>query len=262
MGGVRKVDDVTVGIIAASEVLSGGGGFTVAYRSHTNGPGDTAGNLVTPGTPSGLVNGDGVLICVVHKGAGGVTGNPVTPTSWTKVAESYGGGGSAGAGSGPSGVTWYFREKTAAWSTVPTVSIPQGNASMALALAYSKTGGAWSVAGGGATYGVSFLENNPVTTLASNPGVMAGDVCVAAFSAQAQSRLFSSFSISAPGLTVAAATTRQDGTLFNTGVGADVSGGVGDATVTAGVATGAPSVSVSINSSSRGAMAMVRLRAA
>jgi hypothetical protein len=232
--------------------------MTIAFRSAGTVSSVTgSATSVTPGLPGSLATGDGVLIFIVTKPE---TAAPQTPTDWTLVADVAGGGGNQGNGTGPTRTTVFFREKTAAWSTMPAVAVTNGNSSAGYAIAYSKSGtAAWGVAAATGTYGVGATTTNGSSTLGSNPGITAGDWCVVGYSNQDDAPTWSAQGVTATGISAWGTVTERTEILEAT-TGNDVGGMVFDVPVTTGTASAAPVTAATASVATRGTVALIRLR--
>ena len=233
--------------------------MTVAFRSiGTVGTGSTS---VTPGLPTGLADTDLVLIRVMTKPD---TAAPVTPSGWTLVADVAGGGGSQGNSAGPSRQVVFSREKDASWSTMPTITVTNGNSSACIAEAWSRGGSGWLVAAATGTYGVinAIAGGSSFSTpLGSDPGLTAGDGVSVGLSNQDDAPTWGSQSVSASGISSWDAFTERS-EVIETTTGTDIGGMLFTTGVVTGTSTGVPTVSATPAGSvaSRGTIALVRLR--
>lgn len=215
---------------------------------------------VSPGTPASLATGDGVLLLVVTKPD---TATINTPSGWTLIANVAGGGGTSGNGTGPTQQAWFFREKDASWSTVPSVTITGGTRSAGAAFRYTKTAGSiWDVSSATGVYGTGGTTTNASTTMGSNPGLVANDAVIGCFTTQASGTTGSAESWTATGVSAwGTVTERADNTIIgatNPGIGSVVFTG----SVTTGASTAAPVMNGTMSVATRGTAAMVRLREA
>lgn len=227
-------------------------------------------SIVTVGTSSvniaelaGWATGDAVFMFVAAKGTVATTPTVVTPAGWTKVCEIFGGfgDGDVASGFGPTLGTWFFREKDAGWTTCPTLTVTNGNACAGFSMAYSKSGGAWSVASATGLFGNAASTASPNSVLTSNPGITEGDRLLCGMTNERGAvTTWSNEAVTVPGATHGAVTIRSD--VIETDGGADCSGVVFDTVVSLGSASGAPAVSADLNSPGCGTAALVRLRAA
>jgi hypothetical protein len=211
---------------------------------------------VTAGTPASLATGDGVLIHVMTKPD---TATISTPAGWTLISDVAGGGGTSGNGTGPTRQATFFREKDAGWTTVPAVTVTNGNSTAAVASRWTKAAGTtWDVAGATGVYGTAAATTNASTVLGSNPGITSGDMLAVGFSNQDDLPTWSAQTISATGATFGSITERSD--VIETTTGNDMGGMLFTAACTAGTASSAATVGGTLSAAGRGTAALTRLR--
>lgn len=228
--------------------------MAVAYVSAgTIGAGTTS---VTPSAPASLANGDGVLIIVDVKPD---TATVVVPDKWTLTCDVAGGGGTTGAAVGPTRQVHLFREKTAAFTVMPTITVTGGSGVAAQAYRSTKAAGTdWDVAGATGVYGTAGTVTNASATLGSDPGITSGDLVIVGASSMSVTPTWSAQSISATGATFGSITERTE--ALETSNGDDVGGMMFTAAVTAGTASTAATVGGTASAATRGTWALTRLR--
>lgn len=209
---------------------------------------------ITPGLPASLTDGDVVWIVVVSKPD---TTTHVTPTDWSLAGSAAGGGGTSGNGTGPTRVSVMFRVKDASWSTMPAITCTGGNSTAAQAFRYTRdTSKTLDVASAGGAFSGNTTAWS--ATMASDPGVTAGDLVLLASSTQDEAPTWSAETFTATGLTLGTATERSEAIEGTTGN--DVGGWMADRPVTAGTATAPAVVTATSSVASRGATLLVRVR--
>jgi hypothetical protein len=231
--------------------------MTVAYGTvgtvpTTTGTG-TGTTSVTPGAPASLADGDYEIIIVQNKPD---TVTPTTPTDWTLIGTVAGGSGASGNSTGASRVTMFGREKTAAWSAQPAITVTSGTSALAIAVRLTKTLGFWvdpvATSGADSTNGTGFS-----VTMAANPGITSGDFLFVYGGVGDDGSAWSAETITATGLTVGTVTERAEP---KTTQGGDVGGALWTASPTAGTASAAPVVGATLSTSQSGPAILVRLR--
>lgn len=227
--------------------------MTIAYVSAgTVGTGTTS---VTPGVPASLANGDGVLQVIVAKPNTATIG---ISAGWTLVGSNNGGAGAVGVGTGPTKVTVQFREKSAAWSTMPTTTVGSGAPSAVQAFRFTKDAGKqWAFDNRNATYnGGAAATAVSVTPTAID--VMVGDWILTAIGNQSSTPTWSAQSYTASGITFGAITEFSEA-IENT-VSNQVGGAFWGAEVTAGSGLVAIQVQATASAASTGPLVLTRLR--
>ena len=200
--------------------------------------------------------GEAILIFVTTKPD---TGTINTPAGWTPLSNVAGGGGTVGNGVGPTRGAWFFREKDATWSALPTISITSGNSSAAQAYRFSKSGTTiWDTAAATGVFGTSNTVTNCTATMGSSPDIASGDMLVAGLTSMDEGPTWSGQSITATGATIGAATEMSE--AIETTTGNDVGGMTFNAPVTAGSSSAAPVVNATASIATRGTSSLIRLR--
>ncbi len=225
----------------------------IAYVSAgTVGTGTTS---VTPGAPASLADGDLVPQVIVTKPNTATIG---LSSGWTLVGSNNGGAGAVGVGTGPTKVTVQVREKSAAWSTMPTTTVGSGAPSAVQAFRFTKEpANQWLYDNRNATYnsGAAATALN-VTPTAIDVGT--GDWILVAISNHSHLPTWSAQSFTATGITFGAVTE------FSEAIENSVSNGVGGAFWGAPITAGAGSVAIQVqataSAASTGALVLVRLR--
>lgn len=226
--------------------------MVIAHQtSSSNGVGSTS---VTPGTASGMATGDACLVVLPTKpGTSAIT----LPAGWQTVGQNQGGAGTNGAGTGPTRVGVFFREKTAAWSTPPSFTVTSGNSSAAASYRFSKdTETYWSHENRNATYN-SAAADTSLGPINESLDLVPGDWVMVAISNQDDAPTWSGQSITATGFTFSAITEFADN--IGTTTGNDVGGAFWGAEVLTGSGTAALAVSATASAASTGAVVIFRL---
>lgn len=226
--------------------------MTIAHEtSSSNGTGSTT---VTPGLASGMQTGDACLVVIVTKPN---TATIATPANWQVVGSANGGAGTNGASTGPTKVSVYFREKTAAWSSPPAFTVTSGNSTAAASFRFSKDPAAiWSHFNRNGTYNGTTpgLNMNVTETI----DLMPGDYVCTASSNHDDAPRWGSQSYSLAGITFGTLNEFTD--AITTTTGNDVGGAFWGAPVTGGVVNGTIAQQGTATANSTGAVVMVRLR--
>lgn len=201
------------------------------------------GTAPAPALPSGMTEGDLMLLVVGWKS---VAATVTDPSGWTKLssASGTGGTGSTGVDTGPMAVAVYWKTATATETLGGTVPLSTTDMNVAGAVIVAFTGATtWDLAGG---LGDDTSGGTDFTAAATLDGdVRASDVLMAAgiiptdVSTPAQ---FSGESFSASGLTIG---TAVEITELDTSSGGDMGGVLWYAAVTAGSTGGTPTVTAS-----------------
>lgn len=232
--------------------------MVIAYAAQGTVPSGTTANItgstsVTPAAPT-MNNGDMVLIVVSNKPD---TSTPTTPTDWTLAGTVAGGSGASANNSGATRTTVFYREKTAAWSTMPAISIASGNSSIAQAFVYSKTGSSWDIhVGTGADN-----TNDTTFSVTTTTGVICNvaDWLFVAASVGDDALAWSAQNIAVSPLTMGAVSERAEG---STTTGNDIRNCIWDCSINSGgsavnAVTASATLSVATQS---GPAVVVRLR--
>ncbi|MBG3877243.1 hypothetical protein FVW20_09495, partial [Desulfovibrio oxamicus] len=225
----------------------------------------SGGGSVAPAYPAGCAEGDKLLLLVGQKPSTANGGGVTTPSGWSLVASLTGAGGygtSLAADTGNTNLWAYERTVPAGGlSGSLTVALSGNGVAWAIMLRLTTDNGAWdSVAG---TTGSDATAGSVSVAFASNPGVTAGDLVVAALciptdvSTPAQ---FSGQAISQAGVTF--------GTVSEVGepdssTGNDIGGMVCRAAVASGTATGNPTMTATASGTTtnvRGPALFLRVR--
>ncbi len=210
---------------------------------------------VTPGLPASLATGNGVPLVIVAKPSTATIG---LSAGWALVGSNNGGAGATGVGTGPTKVTVQFREKTSAWSTMPTVTVGSGAPSAAMAFRFTNAAGKqWAYDNRNATYnsGAAATALNVTPTAID---VMPGDWILTAISNSTDVPTWSAQSYTASGITFGAITEFSEAIEFASGN--LVGGAFWGAEVTAGSGNVAVQIQATASANSTGALVMVRLR--
>ena len=225
--------------------------MTIAYDSAgTVGVGSTS---VTPGALATMADGDLIVIISVTKPN---TATFTLPSNWTLEGSSNGGAGSNGVDTGPTKIHVISRIKDSGWSSLPTISITNGNSSASMAFRFTKTTGSWTVLNKNGTYntgsaGLSF----DVTTSALDLAV--GDLIFTALSNQTDNANVTLQSYTSSGITFSSINAVTE--AIETSTGNDVGGMMWLATVTAGTGNVTVRQQATFVGLSTGACVMIRL---
>jgi beta-glucanase (GH16 family) len=236
------------------------GDVTLSYVGAGAAPSGTGlpatGNLTATPNPPMMADGDLVLVAVGSKPD--TAELTVSDAAWTFVGNGAGGTGIQGAGTGAVRESWYSRVKDASWSAMPDFTL-DGTGNCLWAHAYvigADVDATYDVA---MTSGVRTTESTAWSvTCSANPGFAAGDMVLFG-GATAASLTASAEAITAPGATFAVATEiAEPKTTRNN----DVGGFTAQTTVTAGTATGAPTVTATMSAAvgATGVSTVVRVR--
>lgn len=213
--------------------------MAISYVGVNNAAGEAAGSVgastvsITPTLPGSTANGDRVFVYAV-----GTTTSGTTPTNWQVLGtkDTTLGSGAVASGSGARRGTWYYRDKTAAWSAMPswTLTSTTNNSHWIGAVAIRPSAGSafntptiTTVGGSFNTATTSYTDSSAASfTTTSNGFLMIGtglnDNVTSTTSALTQT-----------GATFGTVTERADG---GTGTGNIVAGKVHTVSVTTGAA--------------------------
>jgi hypothetical protein len=199
-------------------------GSTVA----TGGTGGVA-TPITPTLPGGVVNGDRVI--AVQFGYPGVA---TIPASWNQIFNTFVGGGTGGSSTGPRYLVILYRDKDAAWSTMPAFALnPTTNGSqMVGVIAIRPTSGATFDTPTVSTHGNDTTANTAYSATTGSLTTTAGGLLISATArANAAAIPMSAESLTQAGATLGALTQQID---TGSTTGFDVAGNVETCTVTTG----------------------------
>lgn len=203
--------------------------------------------------PSGIVAGDLLVLAIANKYP---SNGPSTPSGYTFGAQATGGQGSAGADSGQTFCTVYYRVADGTESGNVAVTITSGNVSVGRLIRYTGDGAGWNLAfavGDDASAGTSWS-----VTATSNPGIQADDFLLAFGATNSDAGTASAEAMSATGLVFASATEIAD-TLNGSGDDCSLLGS--QHPVTSGIASAAPVWTATLSAGSgTGGAVFVRVR--
>lgn len=215
----------------------------------------------TPGAPASLASGDLIVLYVGNKYP---SNGPTTPTGFTLLVQQSGGNGSSGVDAGNVYATVYYKISDGTESGGSfTVAVTSGNAVTARASRYTKAAAAsWDIAA------TSVAQNTPgvtwTATGAADPGVIAGDVMIAAsvVNSDANTVTAATTSITQTGVTYGSLSERIDGV---TASGDDIGLFVDEVTASSGTSSAAPVLAATMvpgtgTNDPAGATAFIRLR--
>jgi len=215
----------------------------------------TGSTTVTPGLPTGLVNGQKVFEIAVVKPSS-VAAPSIT--NWTLEADFGGGGGTQGNGTGPSKVLIYSRVKDAGWSTMSAIATLTGADSSA-AIAFGQLPGGGSAISTAVATG-EYTGNGTAwsATMTTDPGITENDRIIIVCGNQDDAPTWSAQSLSVPGCVLTPVWERTEALEGITGQ--DVGGMVAEFMVKSGTSTGAATFTATTSANSRGPCVLLRLR--
>lgn len=185
---------------------------------------------------------------------------PSTPSGWTLVGSTSGGGGSFGASAGPRRLTFFARVLLGSDAN-PTTAIPSGSAGSVIAgriVSLSRTAGTdWR-------WAVSFGDDQASGTAFSAIGTTAltwkaGDVALLGYGVASSTDSYTVEAIAAAGITFGTVTERADAAVA-TGNGTTTA--LASCTVSSGTATVAPTLTATLAGASIGIAGVMRVREA
>lgn len=214
--------------------------------------------ICSPDFPGGytITNDDTGYILVASKHD--TSDTPTINAGWTLVDSNEGGGGVFGASGGPVRLTW-FRRVLQSGDTAPTVSLAgatTGRVMEAVMVVYRSAGGTTisEVAAFGAQTVAATAWSAAMST---DPGIISGDELLLGYGVRDDGTAFTAMGVTATGATIGSATELAED---QTSSGHDQSMALGVASVTAGVASVAPTVTATIGATSEtGNMSVLRL---
>jgi beta-glucanase (GH16 family) len=238
------------------------GAVTLTYVGAGTAPSGTGlpatGNVTaTPNLPATM--GDGNLVLVAVGSKPDTAGLTVSDPAWTFVGNGAGGTGVQGAGTGAVRESWYSRVKDASWSAMPDFTL-DGTGNCLWCHAYVISADVAATYDVAMTSGQRTVESTAwAVTCDTNPGLTTGDMVLFGSALALGSLTTTSETITAPGATFATATEiGEPKTTRNN----DVGGFTAQTTVTAGTATGAPTVTATMSAAvgATGVSTVVRVR--
>lgn len=215
-------------------------------------------STVAPDIPVGATAGQLAVLQVVSAHTNDSI--PSTPSGWSLIGTSSGGGGSYGAGTGPRRLTFFARVLLGG-DAAPSTSLPAGDANSLLAarvITLARTAGTgwrWAVAFGEDTSSGTSFSAVSATALTW----AAGDLALAGYAVPLSTAALSAEAITASGITFGTVTERADDTVTT---GHDARLGTATGSVSSGSGTTAPTIAATLSSASTGAAGVVRLREA
>jgi hypothetical protein len=215
---------------------------------------------IAPTYPAGIAEGDRLYIEVCSKPD---TATPSTPANWALVGTATGGGGTAGAGTGPQRTTVFSRTvPSGGLSGSVTVTITGGSSPVACMRAFrheSATGVTWSEAT--SSYSRATAGTAAGGTTSGTIATAAKDAVVAVVStADDQASTVTISNLTQTGITFGTLTQDPSGTIVNS-QGNDISAASAYRMATAGTATIAAVVTATASSSETGMGFVYRVRA-
>jgi len=211
---------------------------------------------ITPGAPASLVDGNGIFIVRALKPS---TAQLTNPAGWTVVGQNSGGAGSQGVDTGPTRVGIYFREKSPAWSAMPSLAATGSpNSAAAMAFQFSKDlGKVWEFENRNGTYNSSSpgLSLNVITSAID---LRVGDWVCTAVSNHSDTPSWSLQSYVATGIVFSTITEFSEAIEGTTGNDVGVAFWGAEVTAGSGLVTVQQLATASANST--GAVVFMRLR--
>lgn len=185
---------------------------------------------------------------------------PSTPSGWTLVGSTSGGGGVFGASAGPRRLTWFARVLVGGDAN-PTTAIPSGSSGSLIVgriVSLSRT------AGTGWRWAASFGDDQTSGTAFSATGTtaltwVAGDFAVIGYGVASNADSYTVEALAATGITFGAVTERADNAVV-TGNGTTVA--MASCVVSSGTGTQAPTITATLASASTGISGVMRVREA
>lgn len=185
---------------------------------------------------------------------------PSTPSGWTLVGTSSGGGGTFGAGAGPRRLTWFARV-LAGGESAPTTAIPTGSTGSVIAgrvVSLSRSAGTgWRWA---ATFGEDTVSDTSLSAVCATAITWtAGDLAVLGYAVASSADSYTAEAVTATGVTFGTVTERADAAI-TTGDGETAA--LATCAVSAGSGTQAPTVTATLAAASTGVAGVLRVREA
>jgi hypothetical protein len=224
----------------------------------------TAGTTtIAPAYPTGVAQGDVLVLVIGMKPNTANGGTVTTPTGWTPITSLTGAGGygaTLGADTGNTNIWGYYVVATTSSSGTLTVSLGVNNVSWAQMLRFTNATGGWSVAG---TTGSDTAGGNVSITGSADPGVTAGDYIIGAMTIPTDVSTPAQFSAEAFTQTgVTFGTTLEVSEPDSTG-GNDIGGFVATSTASSGTGSANPTMTATAggtNTNVRGPGIFIRIR--
>lgn len=215
-------------------------------------------DTVTAGLPAGAAAGQLAILQVVSSHPN--LNVPSTPSGWTLVGSSTGGGGTLGLNTGPRRLT-FFARVLAGGDSAPTTAIPSGSSGSLIGARVftlartAGTGWRWAV-----TFGEDTISDTSFSAACSTALTWAvNDFCVLGYAWNTQTASTTARGLTATGITYATATSHL-GDAITSGNGGRLT--MAESTVTAGSGTQAPTVTATLSAAATGVGAILRIREA
>lgn len=175
------------------------------------------------------------------------TATPATPSGWTSLGTYSGGAGTNGADAGTARVTAFYKQATTQYTGTQSVTVTGGNTNIAQMISVRKDAvDSWDIASdGGAdnTADTSWSITGSGLELSSAEG---GDIVLAASSINTDARLYSSYNMSATGVTFDNVTETAE---YRSATGNDMTLTLATGRVSSGSGTAAPTLTSTPNGS-------------
>jgi len=215
-------------------------------------------DTVIPPLPAGAAAGQ-LAICQVVSGHPNDS-IPATPSGWSLVGSSSGGGGTFGLNTGPRRLT-FFARVLAGGDTAPTTMIPSGSSGSVIGarvFTLSRTAGTgwrWAV-----TFGSDSVSDTSFSAVCATALTFkTGDFGVLGYGWVPQTASTTARGATATGITFSAATSHL-GDAITPGNGARLT--MAETSVTAGTGTQAPTVTATLSAAGTGVAGLLRIREA
>ncbi|MFI0900558.1 hypothetical protein [Streptomyces sp. NPDC020983] len=230
--------------------------MTISYSAA--GALSSAASTITPAYPATPTVGQ-LLVLVVTSGH---TDDPTpsTPSGWTLVDSTSGGGGTFGAGTGPRRLTWFVRVAVGG-DAAPTTAIPSGSSGSVVSgrihvLARSAgTGWRWAVSVGADTSsgtGFSAVGGSALTWAA-------GDMALLGYALNASTASLTAEAVAATGITYGTVTERADDAVAT---GDAARRALATCAVSSGAGTQTPTITATLAAAATGVAGVLRVREA
>jgi hypothetical protein len=226
----------------------------------TQGSASSGSTTAVPSYPSGIQDGDLLVLFVANKYP---TNGPATPSGWTAPSgnQATGGAGAAGAGQGDVYITVFTRQADGTESGSVSLSITSGNATYARMFVYRPQITRFSTFSVECQSGADNTADTSWSVTTGSIGVQPDDVIIAGSAVNSQAYTYTAQDVSVSGITFATAVERNDN---GTATGDDVALMVSEHTATAGTATAAATYTATASGSTTnapaGATMLVRIR--
>jgi trimeric autotransporter adhesin len=211
---------------------------------------------ITPTIPAGAAAGD-MMLCVVSSKPFNEAHS--MPAGWTSIGSAVNGSVAAGVDVG-SMKTEVFWKQHSGTEANPLVTCPTNNVSGAMIIAFQKAASEQWATPAGAGGGDTSAGTGFSVTVASDPGVTAGDMCVAAIGVRSDAGVITVPTFTTTGITYGTAVESPAAALATT-TGGDMAADCVHRLATAGTSSAAPVITATLAAAHTGSAYFVRLRA-